>query len=158
MLDGEPCCLHPSCQAEIAVNLPRELELLEPQVRDAINQQISRGRLNVRVTFHSNGGQTSARMHLNTTVSSLMELVNELYAFSEGTAHGIPTRAEPAPGRIERPQTVSVLREAIDALVLMLAPFVPHTAEEMWAMLGHADGLSRAPGGLGGSRASDSAC
>jgi leucyl-tRNA synthetase len=84
------------------------------------------------------------RMHLNTAVSSLMELVNELYAFSEGTAHGIPTRAEPAQGRIERAQTIAVLREAIDALVLMLAPFAPHTAEEMWEMLGHADGLSRA--------------
>src|SRR5436189_876965 len=84
------------------------------------------------------------RMHLNTAVSSLMELVNELYAFSEGTEHGIPTRAEPVPGRIERPQTIAVLREAIDALVLMLSPFAPHTAEEMWEMLGYADGLVRA--------------
>src|SRR4029077_14071124 len=49
------------------------------------------------------------RMHLNTAVSSLMELVNELYAFSEGTPHGPPTRAEPAIGRIERPQTLAVL-------------------------------------------------
>src|SRR5437867_4000048 len=84
------------------------------------------------------------RMHLNTAVSSLMELVNELYAFSEGTAHGIPTRAEPAPGRIERPQTIAVLREAIDALVLMLSPFAPHMAEELWEMLGHAEDLSKA--------------
>ena len=38
------------------------------------------------------------RMHLNTAVSSLMELVNELYAFSEGTAHGAPSRAEPPAG------------------------------------------------------------
>ena len=30
------------------------------------------------------------RMHLNTAVSSLMELVNELYAFSERTPHGAP--------------------------------------------------------------------
>ena len=73
-----------------------------------------------------------------------MELVNELYSFSEGTAHGIPTRAEPPAGRTERPQTIAVLREAIDALVLMLSPFAPHMAEELWEMLGHADGLSRA--------------
>ena len=56
-------------------------------------------------------------MHLNTAVSSLMELVNELYAFSEATAHGAPSRGEPPAGRIERPQTLAVLREAIDALV-----------------------------------------
>ncbi len=76
-------------------------------------------------------------MHLNTAVSSLMELVNELYAFSDGTAHGAPSRNEPPAGKVERPQTIAVLREAIDALVLMISPFAPHTAEEMWQMLGH---------------------
>jgi leucyl-tRNA synthetase len=84
------------------------------------------------------------RMHLNTAVSSLMELVNELYAFSEGTAHGAPSRAEPPVGRVERPQTLAVLREAIDALVLMLSPFAPHMAEELWHMLDHPGGLSAA--------------
>src|SRR5204862_5684609 len=84
------------------------------------------------------------RMHLNTAVSSLMELVNELYGFSEGTAHGTPTRAEPPVGATERPQAIAVLREALDALVVMLSPFAPHTAEEMWQMLGHAGGLMAA--------------
>ena len=85
------------------------------------------------------------RMHLNTAVSSLMELVNELYDFSEGTAHGNPSRAEPEAGRRERPQTIAVLREAIDALVVMISPFAPHTAEELWQVLGHPEGLTKAP-------------
>ena len=42
------------------------------------------------------------RMHLNTAVSSLMELVNELYSFSEATAHGAPTRGEAPAGAVER--------------------------------------------------------
>ncbi len=84
------------------------------------------------------------RMHLNTAISSLMVLVNELYSFSEGTAHGAPSRAQPPVGRIERPQTIAVLREAIDALVVMISPFAPHTAEELWNMLGHVEGLSKA--------------
>jgi leucyl-tRNA synthetase len=84
------------------------------------------------------------RMHLNTAVSSLMELVNELYAFSESTAHGAPTRGEPPVGRVERTQSISVLREAIDALVLMISPFAPHTAEELWQMLDHPEPLGRA--------------
>ena len=84
------------------------------------------------------------RIHLNTAVSSLMELVNEIYSFSEGTAHGAPTRGEPPAGRVERPQTIAALREAIDALVLMISPFAPHTAEELWYMLGHVGGLAKA--------------
>src|SRR5207244_11011281 len=83
------------------------------------------------------------RMHLNTAVSSLMELVNELYSFSDGTARGAPTRVEAQVGVMERTQTIAVLREAIDALVLMLSPFAPHTAEELWHMLGHAEGLTQ---------------
>ena len=39
---------------------------------------------------------------------------------------------------------MAVLREAIDALVIMLSPFTPHMAEELWHMLGHPDGLSAA--------------
>jgi leucyl-tRNA synthetase len=84
------------------------------------------------------------RMHLNTAVSSLIELVHELYDFSDGTAHGIPTRADAPVGRVETTQTMAVLREAIDALVLMIAPFAPHLAEELWEMLGHPEGLAAA--------------
>jgi leucyl-tRNA synthetase len=84
------------------------------------------------------------RMHLNTAVSSLMELVNEIYAFSETTAHGGPTRRELPVGQVERPQTIAVLREAFDALVVMVAPFAPHMAEELWYMLGHPEGLAQA--------------
>jgi leucyl-tRNA synthetase len=84
------------------------------------------------------------RMHLNTAVSSLMELVNELYAFSDATPRGGPARGEAPAGRIERQETMAVLREAIDALVIMISPFAPHTAEELWQMRGHAGGLAMA--------------
>jgi leucyl-tRNA synthetase len=84
------------------------------------------------------------RVHLNTAVSSLMELVNELYAFSDTTSRGAPARGETPAAPPERPQTLAVLREAIDALVLMLAPFAPHTAEELWERLGHAGGIRAA--------------
>jgi leucyl-tRNA synthetase len=84
------------------------------------------------------------RVHLNTAISSLMKLVNELYDFSEGTAHGLPTRADAPAGRPERPQTIAALREAIDALTLMIAPFAPHMAEELWQALGHPDTLAAA--------------
>jgi len=84
------------------------------------------------------------RMNLNTAISSLMELVNELYAYSATTPHGAPAR-DPLETRIERAETLVVLREALDALVVMISPFAPHTAEELWQMLGHDGGLTRAP-------------
>ncbi|HUK35980.1 MAG TPA: leucine--tRNA ligase, partial [Vicinamibacterales bacterium] len=83
------------------------------------------------------------RMHLNTAVSSLMELVNELYAFSETTPHGQPSKNPPAQPAV-RAQTLAVMREALDALVAMISPFAPHTAEELWQMLGHGEGLTHA--------------
>jgi uncharacterized protein (TIGR00255 family) len=52
-------------QTEISVALPREMEMLEARIRDLINQYISRGRLNVRVSLHAGASKLSARMHLN---------------------------------------------------------------------------------------------
>jgi len=52
-------------ETEISVNLPREMEMLEAQIRDLINRYIARGRLTVRVSLHAGAGKASARLHLN---------------------------------------------------------------------------------------------
>jgi uncharacterized protein (TIGR00255 family) len=52
-------------QAEISVNLPREMEILEGQIREAVNQVVARGRLTVGVTLHAGASNQAARMHLN---------------------------------------------------------------------------------------------
>jgi uncharacterized protein (TIGR00255 family) len=57
-------------QAEIAVTLPRELDALEAQVRDAINAQVSRGRVTARVSLHAGEGKSSAKMHLNPALAA----------------------------------------------------------------------------------------
>ena len=83
------------------------------------------------------------RQHLNTAVSALMELVNEAYAFSDQSASGSPAhRGGGAVATAERVETLAVMREAVAALVRMLAPFAPHTAEELWERLGHPGGLA----------------
>ena len=51
-------------QTEIAVNLPRDLEVLEAQIRDEINRRIARGRLTVRLSVHAaEGAATSKRLN-----------------------------------------------------------------------------------------------
>jgi leucyl-tRNA synthetase len=68
------------------------------------------------------------QLHLNTSVAALMELFNQLSEFNAD-----PVKASDA--------DVFVMREALEALVVMLTPFSPHIAEEMWEALGHARGL-----------------
>ena len=69
------------------------------------------------------------RIQLNTAVAALMELVNEIYRLEEQVTTG---KGRPA------------LREALETVILLLNPFTPHVCEEMWARLGHSEGLVRA--------------
>ena len=84
------------------------------------------------------------RVHLNTAVSALMELVNDLYAFCERARIGPFAAAAEAPAAGAGPERLAVVREALEALVLMLAPFTPHLAEELWEALGHGEGVEAA--------------
>jgi leucyl-tRNA synthetase len=89
-----------------------------------------------RVTF-----DLDPRVHLNTAVSAMMELVNDLYAFCTATRCGVGADEADGVGTIDRASTIAVLKEAIEALVRMLSPFAPHMAEELWEALGHKDGI-----------------
>lgn len=62
------------------------------------------------------------RFHLNTAIASVMELVNAIYKFIEKGPADEVSRA--------------VLKDAIEAVVRLLAPFVPHIASELWEKLG----------------------
>jgi leucyl-tRNA synthetase len=85
-------------------------------------------------------GDLYPRVHLNTAIAALHELVNELYAFVEQA--GIAKEARSSEGvRQLDPATRAVLSEALEALVLMLSPFAPHMAEELWQHFGHDDGV-----------------
>jgi len=83
------------------------------------------------------------RVHLNTAISALMELVNELYVFC-AKSECLRIGQQPddvAVGVVERAATVAVLKEAVEALVRMISPFAPHMAEELWETLGHTGGI-----------------
>ena len=63
------------------------------------------------------------RFHFNTAISAIMELVNEIYV-SE-----VKDNADDI--------SKSVVREAMETVVVLLSPFVPHFAEELWEALGN---------------------
>jgi leucyl-tRNA synthetase len=87
------------------------------------------------------------RVHLNTAISAMMELVNELYTFCDSEERCLfGRRAEEAAARGEaaRRETIAVLKETAEALVRMLSPFAPHMSEELWERLGHAEGIEAA--------------
>jgi uncharacterized protein (TIGR00255 family) len=52
-------------QSEVSVSLPRDLEVLEAQVRDEVNRRVARGRVTVRVNLEAADGQEGARVRLN---------------------------------------------------------------------------------------------
>ena len=57
-------------QSEISVSLPRELEVLEAQVRDEVNRKVARGRVTVRVSLHAGEGQETARVKVNSALAA----------------------------------------------------------------------------------------
>ncbi|NOQ41709.1 MAG: leucine--tRNA ligase, partial [Desulfuromusa sp.] len=57
--------------------------------------------------------------HFNTAIAAVMELVNAIYVFKP------------------RQETPGVLREALETVLCLLNPFVPHICEELWQLLGH---------------------
>ena len=67
------------------------------------------------------------RFHFNTAISAIMELVNEIYISA------VKDQTDEI--------SVTVTREAIETTVLLLSPFVPHFAEELWEALGYRDSI-----------------
>lgn len=66
-------------------------------------------------------GDIEDRFHFNTAISAVMELVNALYQL-------------PRPAKNDR-MALSVVREALETVISLMVPFVPHMTEELWAVL-----------------------
>jgi leucyl-tRNA synthetase len=81
------------------------------------------------------------RWHFNTCISAIMELVNALYAYEETVAR---TAANGDGGNAAAVHT-PLLAEVQCSLVLLLAPFAPYLAHELWEMLGEKGDLLKAP-------------
>ena len=73
----------------------------------------------------------AGRWHFNTSIAAIMELVNELTAADAAIGDGtVPPAA---------------IASILESLVLMLAPFAPHLAAELWEQIGRTDSVLRHP-------------
>lgn len=108
----------------------RLVQSLAPVIRDtgstpdagALGSQERELRRAIHRTIRRVTEDIKTRFNFNTAVSAIMELVNALYHYTEGTA--------------EQEWHRDVLKEGISALITLLAPFTPHLAEELWEAIG----------------------
>jgi len=84
---------------------------------------------NIRRKLHETIAKVSddiGRRHtFNTAIAAVMELINELGKFNDDSEQG-----------------QAVVREAIEGVVLLLSPIVPHITQQLWNDLGHAEVLA----------------
>ena len=135
-------------QAEISLYLPREMEMLEAQVRDAINRSIARGRITVRVSLHAGEGQASAKMHLNVPLAKayareLNRLAAQLKLSDSVTldhlvrAPGVlQTDEQIAGGEDFWPAVEAALKQALTALLKMREREGAHLARDLSSRAG----------------------
>ena len=106
-----------------------------PQWRAAVPQGLSPEARRMRRLLHQTikrvTDEFTGRWHFNTCVSALMSLVNEFYLLRPAIESG----AIPLP----------LVGEAQRALVLLLHPFAPYMAHELWETLGERGNLLRQP-------------
>ncbi len=70
------------------------------------------------------------RFRFNTAIAAMMELINDVYKAREDA---------------QSPEEFSVIREAIENLLIMLSPFVPHITQELWEAMGNTGILYKTP-------------
>jgi leucyl-tRNA synthetase len=70
------------------------------------------------------------RFRFNTAIAAMMELINELYKAKE---------------TVKDKEEAAVLKYSIEHLIIMLSPFVPHIADELWETIGFSGRLFEHP-------------
>ncbi|MFA7368725.1 MAG: class I tRNA ligase family protein, partial [Kiritimatiellales bacterium] len=65
--------------------------------------------------------------HFHTAISTIMELMNAIDELKVDTASSDQAKA--------------VFRDAIEKVIVLISPFAPHIAEELWKELGHTGGI-----------------
>ncbi|MEQ8199944.1 MAG: leucine--tRNA ligase [Syntrophomonadaceae bacterium] len=107
-----------SCAAYIRdIRPPAQFSPLEGEARQL--------RYKTHATIKKVSDDIELRFNFNTAISAIMELNNMLTAYLD-----------------QDEQDLSVLKEAVETMIVLLSPFSPHICEELWQICGHRDSVS----------------
>ena len=95
------------------------------------NAELRDLRRQIHRTIKKVSDDIDGRFHFNTAIAAIMELFNALSAASQDPA--------------KRAAGAAILREGLESIMLLLAPFVPHVASELWEQSGHRERLDQVP-------------
>jgi leucyl-tRNA synthetase len=87
-------------------------------------------RFAVHSTIKKISEEMGERLHVNTSVSAIMTLLNDLEAYASSHEHASKSAA---------------FVEGLRALILLVAPFAPHMTEELWERCGHLGSVHEQP-------------
>jgi leucyl-tRNA synthetase len=96
--------------------------------KDPLEGDLKALRRKTHQTIRKVTSDIEGRFHFNTAISAVMELLNALYQF-------------PRPAAGDK-LALSVVRETVESVILLLAPIVPHITEELWTLIGRREPLA----------------
>ena len=97
--------------------------LLDPASLSAEERTLRRA---VHKTIRKVTDDLDERFHFNTAIASVMELLNIIQ-----------------PAELSSPQFPAVMKEALQNIILLMSPLVPHITEELWERMGNRQPLSQ---------------
>lgn len=106
----------------------RFLKRLWRQVTTHLDQPVSEG-------IPLSDADKNARRHIHETIAKVSDDFSRRYTFNTAIAACMELL-----NNLNRLENQSVIREGLEAVILMLSPIVPHVCQKLWEMLGH-DGL-----------------
>jgi leucyl-tRNA synthetase len=99
-----------------------------PQLADLTAEQRELRRL-IHKTIKRVSEDIEGRFHFNTAIAAIMELFNALAATAQDAR--------------ELKAAAPLIHEGVETMIVLLAPFVPHVANELWEQLGHRETLDQ---------------
>nr|VFK44238.1 MAG: leucyl-tRNA synthetase [Candidatus Kentron sp. TC] len=124
-------------------------ECRDPAPGTATNNAQKDLRRRIHETIAKVGDDVGRRYTFNTAIAAVMELVNELTRWRESQPSASPPAKSKKPSDKDTPsdQTTqrALLQEALETIVLLLSPIVPHVTAVLWRELGHTEPLIDAP-------------